>query len=39
MPNPTPIDITNMPELVKIAEEVEATKAPVNSNGRIRQWQ
>ncbi len=24
----TPIDITNMPELVKIAEEVEATKTP-----------
>jgi hypothetical protein len=28
MPNPTPIDITNMPELVKLAEEVEATKTP-----------
>ena len=25
---PTPIDITNMPELVKIAEEVDATKTP-----------
>ncbi len=24
----TPIDITNMPDLVKIAEEVEATKTP-----------
>ena len=24
----TPIDITNMPELVKIAEEVDATKTP-----------
>jgi len=28
MTHPTPIDITNMPELVKIAEEVEATKTP-----------
>ena len=28
MPHPTPIDITNIPELVKIAEEVEATKTP-----------
>jgi ABC-type metal ion transport system substrate-binding protein len=28
MTQPTPIDITNMPELVKIAEEVEATKTP-----------
>ncbi len=26
MTNPTPIDITNIPELVRIAEEVEATK-------------
>ncbi len=28
MPHPTPIDITNIPELVRIAEEVEATKKP-----------
>ena len=28
MTHPTPIDITNIPELVKIAEEVEATKTP-----------
>jgi cell envelope opacity-associated protein A len=28
MPHPTPIDITNMPELVRIAEEVEATRTP-----------
>ena len=28
MSHPTPIDITNMPDLVKIAEEVEATKTP-----------
>lgn len=28
MTDPTPIDITNMPKLVKIAEEVEATKTP-----------
>ena len=28
MPHPTPIDITNMPDLVRIAEEVEATKTP-----------
>ena len=28
MPHPTPIDITNIPELVRIAEEVEATKTP-----------
>ena len=28
MPHPTPIDISNMPELVRIAEEVEATKTP-----------
>jgi hypothetical protein len=28
MTHPTPIDITNMPDLVKIAEEVEATKTP-----------
>ena len=28
MTNPTPIDITNMPDLVRIAEEVEATKTP-----------
>src|SRR5438067_2423908 len=28
MTHPTPIDITNMPELVKIAEEVEATNTP-----------
>jgi len=26
MTHPTPIDITNIPELVRIAEEVEATK-------------
>ncbi len=25
---PTPIDITNMPDLVRIAEEVEATNKP-----------
>jgi hypothetical protein len=28
MTHPTPIDITNKPDLVKIAEEVEATKTP-----------
>jgi hypothetical protein len=28
MLHPTPIDITNIPELVRIAEEVEATKTP-----------
>jgi len=28
MTHPTPIDITNIPELVRIAEEVEATKKP-----------
>jgi len=28
MPHPTPIDISHIPELVKIAEEVEATKTP-----------
>ncbi len=28
MPDPTPIDITNMPDLVRIAEEVAATKTP-----------
>ena len=28
MSNPTPIDITNIPELVRIAEEVEANKKP-----------
>jgi hypothetical protein len=28
MPHPTPIDITNMPDLVRIAEEVEATNKP-----------
>ncbi len=28
MSQPTPIDITNIPELVRIAEEVEATKTP-----------
>ena len=28
MTHPTPIDITNIPELVRIAEEVEATKTP-----------
>ena len=28
MTHPTPIDITNMPDLVRIAEEVEATKTP-----------
>ena len=28
MPHPTPIDITNIPELVRIAEEVEATNKP-----------
>src|SRR5438105_13125339 len=28
MSHPTPIDITNMPDLVKIAEEVAATKTP-----------
>ena len=28
MPHPTPIDITNIPELARIAEEVEATKTP-----------
>jgi antitoxin (DNA-binding transcriptional repressor) of toxin-antitoxin stability system len=28
MSSPTPIDITNIPDLVRIAEEVEATKKP-----------
>src|SRR5205807_3107264 len=28
MTHPTPIDITNIPELARIAEEVEATKTP-----------
>lgn len=28
MIHPIPIDITNIPELVRIAEEVEATKTP-----------
>ncbi len=28
MPHPTPIDITNMPELVRIAEEVRASDQP-----------
>jgi hypothetical protein len=28
MSHPTPIDITNMPDLVRIAEEVEASKKP-----------
>ena len=28
MSQPTPIDITNMPDLVRIAEEVEATNKP-----------
>jgi hypothetical protein len=28
MTHPTPIDISNMPDLVRIAEEVEATKTP-----------
>ena len=28
MSQPTPIDITNMPELVRIAEEVDATNKP-----------
>lgn len=28
MSHPTPIDITNIPDLVRIAEEVEATKTP-----------
>jgi len=28
MTDPTPIDITNIPELVRIAEEVEASKKP-----------
>src|SRR5438874_6472506 len=28
MTHPTPLDITNIPELVRIAEEVEATKTP-----------
>ena len=28
MSHPTPIDITNMPDLVRIAEEVEVTKTP-----------
>ncbi len=28
MSQPTPIDIANMPELVRIAEEVEATNKP-----------
>lgn len=28
MINPTPIDITNLPDLRKIAEEVEATNIP-----------
>ena len=29
MPHPTAIDITNMPELARIAEEVAATKTPL----------
>src|SRR5947209_14359624 len=29
MPHPTSIDITNMPELARIAEEVAATKTPL----------
>ena len=28
MSQPTPLDITNMPDLVRIAEEVEATNKP-----------
>jgi hypothetical protein len=28
MPHPTAIDITNIPELVRLAEEVEATNRP-----------
>src|SRR5260370_28574193 len=28
MPQPIPIDISNIPELARIAEEVEATKTP-----------
>src|SRR5438270_10192783 len=28
MPHPTPIDITTMPDLARIVEEVEATKTP-----------
>jgi hypothetical protein len=28
MPHPTPFDITNMPDLVRIAEEVDVTKKP-----------
>lgn len=28
MPHPTAIDITNIPELVRLAEEVEATNKP-----------
>ena len=28
MPHPTSIDISNMPELVRIAEEVNVTKTP-----------
>ena len=28
MPHPLPIDITNMPDLVRIAEEVEASQQP-----------
>lgn len=28
MIHPTPIDITDMPDVVRIAEEVEATKTP-----------
>jgi len=28
MTHPTPIDISNLPDLVRIAEEVEATKTP-----------
>ena len=28
MSQPTPLDITNMPDLVRIAEEVEATRKP-----------
>jgi hypothetical protein len=28
MSHPTPIDITNMPDLLELAEEVDATKKP-----------
>jgi hypothetical protein len=33
MPNPTPIDLTHLPDLVRIAEEVEATKTPRELRG------